>query len=84
MQTLTCAVCGETLVVGLDTGSADDETPREHHARTGHNPRKQETETRACEDCGNVWPYSGDADLPTCPNCKGKRTTAVESETNND
>jgi hypothetical protein len=33
---------------------------------------------RRCDDCGNVWPYTGDADLPTCPNCKGKRTEAVD------
>lgn len=32
---------------------------------------------RECDDCGNVWPYTGDADRPTCPNCKGKRTEPV-------
>lgn len=32
---------------------------------------------RECQDCDNVWPYTGDADRPTCPNCAGKRTTTV-------
>lgn len=31
-----------------------------------------------CNDCGNVWPYTGDADRPTCSNCRGKRTSPVE------
>jgi len=30
-----------------------------------------------CDDCGNVWPYTGSADRPTCPNCDGKRTDPV-------
>lgn len=30
-----------------------------------------------CEDCGNVWPYSGDADRPTCSDCRGKKTRPV-------
>lgn len=25
-----------------------------------------------CNGCGNVWPYTGDADRPTCPECAGK------------
>jgi hypothetical protein len=32
---------------------------------------------RQCNGCGNVWPYTGDAARPTCPNCRGKRTTRV-------
>lgn len=35
---------------------------------------------RECDDCGNVWPYTGDADRPTCPSCQGKRTSAVSDE----
>ena len=31
-------------------------------------------ERRECPDCGHTWVYSGDADRPTCPECKGKRT----------
>jgi hypothetical protein len=27
-----------------------------------------------CDDCGNVWAYTGDADRPSCSNCRGKRT----------
>ena len=30
-----------------------------------------------CDDCGNTWPYTGDADRPTCSNCRGKRTHPV-------
>lgn len=33
---------------------------------------------RECDDCGLSWPYTGESDLPTCPNCKGKRTNPVE------
>jgi hypothetical protein len=33
---------------------------------------------RQCADCANVWPYTGDADRPTCPNCAGKRTARVD------
>jgi hypothetical protein len=32
---------------------------------------------RECENCGNIWAYTGDADRPTCPNCAGKKTTQV-------
>ena len=35
---------------------------------------------RKCEGCGNVWAYSGDADRPTCPNCRGKRTISLADE----
>lgn len=35
---------------------------------------------RECQDCDNVWPYTGDADRPTCPNCRGKRTEPVAGE----
>lgn len=34
---------------------------------------------RECDNCGTVWPYTGDADRPTCPSCKGKRTEPVSS-----
>jgi ribosomal protein L37AE/L43A len=30
-----------------------------------------------CQDCENIWPYTGDADRPTCPACAGKRTSRV-------
>lgn len=32
---------------------------------------------RECQDCGNTWAYTGDADRPTCPDCRGKRTAPV-------
>lgn len=31
-----------------------------------------------CADCDHLWPYTGDADRPTCPECKGKRTSPVD------
>lgn len=33
-----------------------------------------------CEDCDNRWGYTGDADRPTCSNCRGKRTRPVSSK----
>jgi len=33
-----------------------------------------------CDDCGNVWPYTGDADRPTCSNCRGKRVHLVAAD----
>lgn len=30
-----------------------------------------------CEDCENTWAYTGDADRPTCSNCRGKRAHPV-------
>lgn len=33
-----------------------------------------------CKDCGNVWPYTGDADRPTCSDCRGKRTAPVSAD----
>lgn len=30
-----------------------------------------------CEECGNVWAYTGDADRPTCSTCRGKRVKPV-------
>lgn len=32
---------------------------------------------RECQTCGNTWPYTGDADRPTCPNCHGKDNRPV-------
>lgn len=74
MREKTCVNCGETVVVA-DAGETvtSGETPREHLDRTGH-AHIHEPEPRTCEDCGYLWMYGGDADLPTCPNCRGKRT----------
>lgn len=33
-----------------------------------------------CLDCGNVWPYTGDADRPTCSECRGKRVEPVAGD----
>jgi len=30
------------------------------------------TTVLACPKCAKVWPYGGNADRATCPNCKGK------------
>lgn len=58
-----------------------------HSADKGHLPACSDCGARLvrklvplyeCEDCENVWPYTGDADRPTCSNCRGKRTAPVE------
>lgn len=36
-----------------------------------------DTDPFKCADCGNRWMYGGNADRPTCPNCRGKRTSLV-------
>ncbi|MEZ3117924.1 hypothetical protein RYH80_18565 [Halobaculum sp. MBLA0147] len=33
-----------------------------------------------CAECGNIWGYSGDAESPTCSDCRSKRTAPVRSE----
>lgn len=38
-----------------------------------------DTDPYQCDDCGNRWMYGGNADRPTCPQCRGKRTEKVES-----
>ena len=35
---------------------------------------------RECQDCGHTWRYTGSADRPTCPSCKGKRTELANDE----
>ena len=35
---------------------------------------------RECLNCGNQWAYLGDADRPTCPECKGKATRLVDGD----
>jgi len=72
MKELTCNHCGDSVYLA-DRGERLEgyETPLEHLERTGHAARSPKT--MVCEDCGNVWPYTGDADRPTCPNCRGKR-----------
>jgi hypothetical protein len=73
MKELTCNTCGESVYLA-DTGERLEgyETPLEHLDRTGHAARAPVM--MACEDCGNVWAYTGDADRPSCSNCRGKRT----------
>lgn len=68
----TCVRCGDTVVLA-DQGETitQGETPLEHMERTGHT-HVREPKPMACEHCGNVWMYSGDADRITCPNCRGK------------
>ena len=78
MKILECDYCAETLVLASEPRESvtDGETPLEHMERTGHSPRS--LVTLRCNDCENVWPYTGDADRPTCPNCAGKRTEPVD------
>lgn len=73
MQKIDCNHCEDTVVLA-DRGEriVNGETPLEHMKRTGHSPKSPKT--RQCNACGNVWPYTGDADRPTCPNCRGKDT----------
>jgi len=33
-----------------------------------------------CGDCENIWAYTGEAERPTCPNCRGKRTFPVTDD----
>lgn len=77
MKKLTCTVCSEEVLLANEPGETvvRGETPLEHMKRTGHDPRQPTP--HKCDDCGNVWPYTGDADRPTCPNCQGKRTEPV-------
>lgn len=80
MKKINCNTCGEStyLIKQVDT-KMEKETPRDHLARTGHDPRMRAGERRACESCGNVWWYHGDGDRPTCPECKGKRTSTTDA-----
>jgi len=73
MMKKTCNHCGDTVHIA-ERGERlkGYETPLEHLDRTGH--AWNEPEVRVCNDCEHVWPYKGNADLPTCPRCKGKRT----------
>jgi len=78
MKEIQCNHCDESvyLLEGAEIKLGDGrESPLEHMERTGHAP--QSPVVRKCEDCENVWPYTGSADRPTCPNCRGKRTAPV-------
>jgi hypothetical protein len=85
MHEITCNTCGEPTYL-LERGEVQvrdlpdgKESPADHLERTGHEPRAPpEREQRTCKDCGNVWWYAGGADRPTCPNCRGKKTEAVD------
>lgn len=76
MKEIQCNHCDESVHL-RDKGERlkGYETPLEHMERTGHSPRSPEV--RKCNGCENVWPYTGNADRPTCPNCAGKRTEPV-------
>jgi len=80
MKKLECNHCDETVVLADGVGEmvTSGETPLEHMRRTGHSPKSPVT--MICEDCGNVWPYTGNADRATCSNCRGKRTSPVDTD----
>lgn len=84
MRPLECNICGETTYLlerdEIQVRSTSKETPLDHLNRTGHDPRQPpEYERWQCDSCGNVWYYQGDADRPTCPECRGKATQPVVS-----
>jgi len=80
MKEITCNHCGESVYL-RERGERLEgyETPLQHMERTGHSP--QSPVPHQCNDCGNVWPYTGSADAPTCPHCRGKRTEPVNTTT---
>lgn len=77
MKERTCRHCGDEVVLA-ERGETvtGGETPVEHMERTGH--AWNEPRLFQCNDCGNVWGYTGSAETPTCSNCRGKRTEPVE------
>jgi len=80
LKHLSCNHCDDDdhLVIADGRGEwiEKGETPLEHMKRTGHSPRKPVM--YQCNNCGNVWPYSGDSDRPTCSNCRGKAVEPAE------
>jgi len=85
MKEIECNTCGEpTYLLGrgeIQVRETSKETPLNHLNRTGHDPRQlSEQERRQCNVCENVWWYEGDADRPTCPNCKGKNNEPTDPE----
>lgn len=80
MKKIECNHCGDTVVLA-ERGETvvSGETPLEHMNRTGHSPKSPKT--LQCNDCGNVWPYTGDGPRPTCPNCRGKNTEETTART---
>lgn len=72
MKRIECNHCDDTVILADEPGESvvRGETPLEHMKRTGHSPRQPIQ--MQCNDCGNVWPYTGNADRPTCPHCHGK------------
>ena len=78
MKEVECVHCGDTVAVPQKGETiVNGETPLEHIERTGH-PHVREPKPLMCDDCGHLWMYTGNADRPSCPNCKGKRVRAPE------
>ena len=72
MKRQECVHCGETVVVADDGETVTGgETPVAHLQRTGH-AHIREPRPTGCPHCGYLWMYSGEADMATCPNCRGK------------
>ena len=73
MKERTCNHCGESVYLASPGEQLEGyETPMEHFERKGH--AFNSPQMFQCNDCENVWPYTGNADVPTCSNCRGKRT----------
>jgi len=77
MKEIICNHCGDSVYLA-DKGEQLEgyETPLAHLERTGHSARSPVP--HKCNACGNVWPYTGDLDEPTCPNCRSKKTRDVD------
>jgi len=78
MKKINCNHCDDAVILADGAGEkvTRGETPLEHMNRTGHSPKSPVM--YQCNDCGNVWGYTGDADRPTCSNCRGKRTEPAQ------
>lgn len=68
MKQRDCPECGDILSVSED--ETENETPVEHFNRTGHLACDIPVPV-GCEQCGNIWFYSGSQSNPTCSYCRG-------------
>jgi ribosomal protein S27AE len=77
MKEISCNHCGDSVYLAdKDERLEGYETPLQHMERTGHSPKSPVI--YQCNDCENVWPYTGNAERPTCSNCGGKNVEGVD------